>query len=277
MERLAVIGNSSVSKKGRSLASTPRRGQYAGVPSYRVDLHNHCQGDPVDALTHTIYEHIDQAKKMGLDALAMTWHRRVCSDEAAFAYARERGLLVMPGMEAEIDGKHLVVLGLRDGDLPGQTSWPELRALRARKPGVVVMAPHPFYPHPSCLNQRINDAVDCIDIVEWCALHVNWLPSRVSPNLRAARWAQRHGKPLVACSDAHSPAAIGRTPSTVEATALTEDAVLEAVRAGRVSFPRHSLEVFTFLGRTTAAFVGQRHHFGRWVTGRLRREGAETR
>jgi predicted metal-dependent phosphoesterase TrpH len=247
------------------------------VPSYRVDLHNHCQGDPVDALTHTIYEHIDQAKKVGLDAIAMTWHQRICSDEAAFAYAREHGLLVIPGMEAEIGGKHVVVLGLREGDLPGETTWDELRALRARKPGVVVMAPHPFYPHPTCLNRRINEGEDCIDIVEWCALHVSWLPSRVSPNLRAVHWAQQHGKPVVACSDSHSPAAIGRTPSTVEAEALTEEAILEAVRKGRVSFPRHSLEVMTFIGHTTAVIASQPWHFGRMATARWRRKGAAGR
>jgi predicted metal-dependent phosphoesterase TrpH len=247
------------------------------VPSYRVDLHNHCQGDPVDSLRHTIFEHIDAAKKAGLDAIAMTWHRRVCSDEKAFTYARERGLLLMAGMEAEIDGKHLVVVGLRDGDLPGQTSWEEIRALRARRPSVVVMAPHPFYPHPSCLNNRINEGADCIDVVEWCNLHVNWLPSRVNPNLRAARWAQRHGKPLMASSDAHSIAAIGRAPSTVEAEALTEEAILAAIRTGHVSFPRHSMQIGTFFYRTTGVIFSQHRPLGRWVTGRLRREGARVR
>jgi predicted metal-dependent phosphoesterase TrpH len=247
------------------------------VPSFRVDLHNHCQGDPVDPLTHTIFEHIDQARKVGLDAIAMTWHRRVCSDAAAFDYARERGLLLIPGMEAEVGGKHVVIVGLRDGDLPGRTNWDEIRALRARKPGVIVMAAHPFYPHPSCLNRRINEGIDCIDVVEWCSLHVNWLPSRVSPNLRAARWAQRHGKPLMACSDAHSPAAIGRTPSTVEAEALTEEAILDAVRAGRISFPRHSMEVGAFLYRATGVLASQHRHLGRWAVQRLRRESPGAR
>jgi predicted metal-dependent phosphoesterase TrpH len=247
------------------------------VPSYRIDLHNHCQGDPLDPLAHTIYEHIDQAKKVCLDAIAITWHRRVCMDEAAFTYARERGMLVIPGMEAEVDGKHLVVLGLREGDLPGRTNWEEIRALRARKPGIVTMAAHPFYPHPCCLNRHMNEAIDCIDLVEWCALHVNWLPSRISPNLRAARWAQQHGKTLVACSDAHSPAAIGRSPSTVEATALTEEAILEAVRAGHVTFPRHSLEMGPFVLRTTGALLSQPRRVTRWLTGRHRQKGATPR
>lgn len=241
------------------------------MPSFRVDLHNHCQGDPIDALTHTIFEHIDVAKKAGLDAIAMTWHRRVCTHPEADAYARERGLLLMRGMETEIDGKHLVVVGIEEGDLPGQTTWDEIRALRARKPGVLVMAPHPFYPHPSCLNQKLNGHEDCIDVTEWCALHVRWLPDRVSPNLRAARWAHRHGKPLLACSDAHSPQQIGRNPSTVDADELSEVAILSAIRAGRISFPRHGMEIGPFLYRATAVVMGQRRPLSRWVTSRLRR------
>jgi len=243
------------------------------VPHYRVDLHNHCQGDPVDSLKHTIFEHIDEAKKAGLDAIAMTWHRRVCTDPKAIAYASERGMLLISGMEADVNGKHLVVLGLGDGDLPGKATWDEIRALRARKPGVLVFAPHPFYPHPSCLNSQLNGNDDCIDAVEWCALHVGWLPNRVSPNLRAARWAHRFGKPLLACSDAHSIAAIARNPSTVEAEALTQEAILDAVRAGRISFPRHSLRVGDFLYRATGVVIGQRRHIGRWMAGQLRRKG----
>jgi predicted metal-dependent phosphoesterase TrpH len=241
------------------------------VPHYRVELHSHCQGDPVDDLSHTIFEHIDQAKKVGLHAIAITWHRAVCANPEAYAYARRQGLVLISGMETEVNRKHLVVLGVAPGDLSGETTWEEIRALRARKPGVVVMAPHPFYPHPSCLGNRLNESPDCIDAVEWCALHVHWIPHRVSPNLRAARWAQRHGKPLVACSDAHSLRAIGKNPSVVEADELTSEAILQAVRAGRVSFPRHSLEMGTFIYESGRALLGQRRVIGRWVAQRLQK------
>jgi len=240
------------------------------VPKYRVELHSHCQGDPIDSLPHTIFEHIDQAKKVGLDAIAITWHRSICSDPEPYAYAQKQGILLISGMEAEIGRKHLVVLGVEKGDLPGLTSWEEIRALRARKPGVVVVAPHPFYPHPSCLGNEMTRHADCIDAVEWCSLHAHWLPSRVSPNLRAARWAQRHGKPLLACSDAHALYSIGRNASTVEADDLTSPAILDAVRAGRISFPRHSMQMGRFFFETGKAIVGQRNHIGRWMTERTR-------
>jgi len=241
----------------------------SGVPAYRVELHSHCQGDPVDTyLTHTIFEHIDQAQRMNLDALAVTWHRRICDDAKTQAYARERNILLIPGMEAEINGGHLVVLNLKEGDLAGQPTWDELRALRARKPEVLVIAPHPFYPHPSCLGNDLNPNADCIDAVEWCMLHVNWLPTRVNPNLRAARWAQRHNKPLLACSDAHSLSAIGRNASTVEADALTTEAILDAIRAGRISFHRHSLQFGQVAYHVGKIITSQPHHFRRWLKAR---------
>jgi predicted metal-dependent phosphoesterase TrpH len=254
-----------------------RRGHNERVPSYRVELHSHCHGDPVDTyLGHTIFEHIDRAREVGLDAIAVTWHRKICTDPEAFAYAQKRNILLIPGMEAEInDHKHLIVLNLAEGDLPSAPSWDEVRALRARKPNVLVMAPHPFYPHPTCLGNQINDHADCIDAVEWCMLHVNWLPARVNPNLRAARWAQRHGKTVIACSDAHSLAAVGKNASTVEAETLTPEALFVGIRAGRVSFHRKSLEMGPLIYQTGRAMVSQPRHIGRWVKNRITKQKVE--
>jgi predicted metal-dependent phosphoesterase TrpH len=236
------------------------------VPLYRVELHSHCQGDPVDSyLGHTLFEHIDRAKAVGLDAIAVTWHRKICAVPEAFAYARKRNILLIPGMEADVDHKHLVVLNLAEGDLPGEPTWNQIRTLRARKPNVLVLAPHPFYPHPSCLGKVMNDHVDCIDAIEWCMIHVEWLPGRVNPNLRAARWAQKHGKPLIACSDAHSLSAIGKNPSAIEADELTADSLIAGIRAGNVAFHRRSMEFNSLVYQTSKALASQPRHIGRWV------------
>jgi len=240
------------------------------VPSYRIELHSHCQGDPVDRyLKHTIYELIDRAVEVGLDAIAVTWHRKICSDTEAFAYGRSRNVLVIPGMEADVDRKHLILLNVAEGDLPGETTWEEVEALRARKPEVFIIAPHPFYPHPCCLGKEINDHIDCIDAAEWCIVHVHWLPDRISPNLRAERWAHRHGKTLIACSDAHTLEAVGKNASTVEADALTMEAIFAGLRARRVSFHRRSLQVGPLIHQTGKALASQPRHIGRWMQARL--------
>jgi predicted metal-dependent phosphoesterase TrpH len=240
------------------------------VPKYRVELHSHCQGDPVDRhLPHSVIEHIDQAKKVGLDAIAVTWHRKIFDNAEAIAYARERSVLLIPGMEAEVDRRHLVVLNVAKGDLPALPTWNQVRALRLRKPDVLVMAPHPFYPHPSCLGKTMTAHADCIDIVEWCFIHVGWLPKGMNPNLRAARWAKRHGKTVVACSDAHSLPAIGRNCSTVEADELTAESLFAGIRAGRVTFDRASLPLAPLVYETGRAMSSQPRHIGRWIKHRM--------
>jgi len=248
------------------LASGGRCGHTAIVPSYRVELHSHCHGDPVDAyLRHDLFEHIDQAKKVGLDAIAVTWHRKACVHPEAEAYARERNVLLISGMEAEVDRRHLVVLNVAENDLPAATSWDEIRALRRRKPEVLVLAPHPFYPHPTCLGKRLHGNEDCIDAVEWCILHLNWVPGRLNPNLRAARWAQQHGKALIATSDAHTLEAIGKNASTVEADELSVDALFRGIRAGRVTFHRRSLEFVPLISQSTKIIASQPRFLQRWA------------
>ena len=245
------------------------------MPLFRVELHSHCQGDPVDTyLQHTLFQHIDRAKEAGLDAIAVTWHRKVCAVDEAFAYARERGVLLIPGMEAEVDRRHLVVLNLAEGDLPPDPTWNQIRALRLRKPHVFVLAPHPFYPHPTCLGKTMTAHADCIDAVEWCIIHVGWLPGRVNPNLRAARWAHQHGKTLIATSDAHTLTAIGKNASTVEADELTTEALLTGIRAGRVSFRRQSLEFGPLVVQTGKAMASQPKHLSRWVKSKLAKRRA---
>jgi predicted metal-dependent phosphoesterase TrpH len=240
------------------------------MPLYRVELHSHCKGDPVDLyLGHTLFQHIDRAKEVGLDAIAITWHRKVCADAEAFAYARERGILLIPGMEAEVDRRHLVVLNLAEGDLPPEPTWNQIRALRLRKPEVFVMAPHPFYPHPTCLGKMLNEHPDCIDAVEWCFIHVHWLPGRVNPNLRAVRWAHKHGKTMIACSDAHTLQSIGRNASTIEADELTTEALFAGIRAGRVNFHRRGLELGPLVYETGKAMSSQPRHIGRWINAKL--------
>jgi predicted metal-dependent phosphoesterase TrpH len=240
------------------------------VPHYRVELHSHCQGDPVDTyLNHNIFEHIDQAQKVGLDAIAITWHQKTCVHPEAAAYARERNILLIPGIETELNRRHLVVLNVNENDLAGETTWDEVRALRARRPDVLVIAPHPFYPHPSCLGNEMSANSDCIDAVEWCILHVHWLPGRVNPNLRAAHWAHHYGKPLLACSDAHTLRAIGKNASTLEADALTPEALFAAIRAGRISFHRHTLDFPSLVYETGKAIFAQRRRLKRWAMAKM--------
>ena len=73
-------------------------------------------------------------------------------------------------------------------------------------------------------------------------MHVGWLPGRVNPNLRAARWAHHTARPSGLLRRPYL-AAIGKNASTVEADELTTESLWAGIRAGRISFHRKSLEL----------------------------------
>lgn len=217
------------------------------MPLFRVDFHGHCQGDPCDLyLTHTVYEHIDRAVEVGLDAIAITWHGRAFTHPRAMDYARERGLLLIPGMETNLRAKlHTLCLNVTPDCIPGASTLEDLKKFRGN-PEVFVVAPHPYYPHGCCLRGLIDERPELFDGVEWCHLHVNWLRGRMNPNIRAKRWAQRHGKPLMAFSDAHFLPEIGQVFTEVEAEELSVEALFTAMRAGKVRFDPQAISLGLF-------------------------------
>ena len=194
----------------------------------KIDFHIHTSDDPVDYIDHSTYGLIDRAAALGYDALAITLHDRQLDEECLHTYARDRGIVLIPGVERTIAGKHVVLVNFPP-DAERVESFDELRALKARTNGLVI-APHPFFPGLSCLRSLMDRHADLFDAVEWSYF---WT-SDVNFNAAARRWAARHGKPLVANSDLHDIRQLGRTCSWVEAD-REPGAICDAVRAGRVS------------------------------------------
>jgi hypothetical protein len=94
----------------------------------KVELHTHTADDPVDAIPYTTYELIDHAVALGYDAMAVTLHDRQLDLRAAVPYAAERGLVLIPGIERTIEGRHVLLAG---------DATDTLEQLRARRPDAV--------------------------------------------------------------------------------------------------------------------------------------------
>jgi len=193
----------------------------------KVELHAHTADDPVDRIPHTTLDLIDRAADLGYDALAITLHEKQL-DLARFApYAAERGLVLIPGVERTIEGKHVLLLNFASGAEQVET-FSDLARLKAAQPGLVV-APHPYFPVSVCLRGDLDRYAALFDAVEMNAMFTRGL----NFNVRAERWARRHGKPLVGNCDVHRLAQLGSTYSLVDA-ARDADAICQAVAAGRV-------------------------------------------
>jgi predicted metal-dependent phosphoesterase TrpH len=194
----------------------------------KMELHCHTDFDPEDWIGYSAYQLIDAAARQGIGVLAVTCHRALQWSKALAEYAESAGVLLIPGVEASIEGKHVLIYGLERFHHP--MSFRELRELRRLNPDILAIAPHPFYPAASCLGQKLFEYRDCFDAVEYCHFytrHINFNDEAVA----AARALQ---KPLVGTSDIHFLAQIGKTTSTVTVPERSFAAVSAAIKSGKV-------------------------------------------
>jgi predicted metal-dependent phosphoesterase TrpH len=193
----------------------------------KVELHSHTADDPIDEIPYTTFELIDHAAALGYDALAITLHERQLDLRRAAPYAAERGLVLIPGVERTIEGRHVLLLNYASGAEDART-FADLARLRTRARGLVV-APHPFYPTSACLRRDLERHAGLFDAVERNAM---FIPG-VDFNRAAERFAARHGKPVVGNCDVHRLTQLGTTYSLVDAD-RDPVAICEAIAAGRV-------------------------------------------
>jgi predicted metal-dependent phosphoesterase TrpH len=197
----------------------------------KVELHAHTSDDPADRVPHSTRELIDHAARLGYGALAITLHDRQLDLAPHAAYARERGVTLLSGVERTIGRVHVLLIEFPAADALAVRSFEDVRRLRARREGLVVV-PHPFYPISSAMGELLDAHADWIDAVEINAMHT----LRIDFNRRARDWAARFGKPLVGNSDLHRLAQMGTTWSDVDVAPGTGPAAIcEAVRQGRVT------------------------------------------
>jgi len=76
----------------------------------KSDLHLHTAEDPLDRVRYTAKELISKAADQGFDVISITNHHRMTFDQDLLSYARERGILLIPGIEMTIQRRHVLVL-----------------------------------------------------------------------------------------------------------------------------------------------------------------------
>ena len=193
----------------------------------KVEFHTHSGDDPIDTIPYSTLDLIDRAADLGYDALAITLHETQLDLRRFEAHAAERGVVLIPGVERTIAGRHVLLLNFRRGADEVRT-FADLARLKSRERGLVI-APHPFFPHSTCLGGDLERHGGLFDAVERNAMYTR----AVDFNRRAERWAAAHGKPVVGNGDVHRLRQLGTTYSLVDAVP-DADAICEAIAAGRV-------------------------------------------
>jgi len=193
----------------------------------KADLHIHTAEDPEDLIFYSATELIDRAASLGYQVLSITNHNSSVYSSYLGSYAAERGIVLIPGMEATIEGRHVLLYNM---DFP-QVDRGSIQGLRSlKRPDTLVMAPHPFFPSMVALGRRFLENMEIFDAVELCHLYTKYFDF----NAKAQRLAETRGLPIVGTSDAHQRAQFHTTYSLIEAEPHPE-AIIEAVKQGRVS------------------------------------------
>ena len=204
----------------------------------KVELHAHSADDPIDWwVPHSTRELIDRAADLGYQALAITLHDKQLDLRPWLAHAQRRGVVLIPGIERTVHGKHVLMLNFRERAEEVQ-SFEDILSLKQRDPGGLVIAPHPFFHVGPCLGGLLDRHADVFDAVEYNAMFTGPL----NFNRRAERWARAHGKPIVGNGDIHRLCQLGTTFSLVDAEP-TPEAICAAVRQGRVQVSAQPLPV----------------------------------
>jgi predicted metal-dependent phosphoesterase TrpH len=211
----------------------------------KADFHIHTREDPHDFIRYTAVELLHEAARQGFQVLALTCHNKRIHTEDLRRRAADLGILLIPGVEAAIEGKHTLLLDMPYSRLRVRT-FAHVRALK--REGGLVIAPHPFFPAPKCLGAKLRENLDLFDAIEFSHFYTQ----RLDFNRRAVDYARRMDLPLVGTSDCHRLWQLGTTYTLVEAAEKTVPAVFEAVRAGRVrvvTAPLRPLDRLRGLGR----------------------------
>ena len=133
---------------------------------------------------------------------------------------------MIPGVEVTINHKHILLINM-PYEQGVYRSFDDI--YHHKSENTLVMAPHPYFPGPTCLNGQLEATPHLFDAVE----HSHFYTTHFDFNRPARRFARKHGLPVVANSDAHVFEQFGLAYSLVEAE-KTPEAIVQAIKAGRV-------------------------------------------
>jgi predicted metal-dependent phosphoesterase TrpH len=210
----------------------------------KAELHIHTNADPEDKsfVSYSAYELIDQAEKLNFNVLAITCHNYVYNDSEAVEYAKKKGILLISGAELTIEGKHVLVYNITNGQAGKIKSLSDLKKFKENHPEIFIIAPHPFHYKSICLMNKVVQHLDLFDAWEYSFFYLNIL----NPNKRTLKLAKKYNKPMVGGSDVHKLKDFGRTYTLIDSSLNIED-VFKAIKLGETKIVTKPLSYFEFV------------------------------
>lgn len=217
----------------------------------KVDLHIHTAEDPLEKINYNAYKLIDRASEEGYDVLAITNHNTITYNKELTEYAREKGILLIPGTEAQFSNKHVLILN------PGFKEVPSGKSLRylvkIKSATSLIVAPHPFFPSSISLKSELLSHLSLFDAIEFSHYYNHLL----NCNKKAVQVACDSKMPLIGSSDCHSLWQFGTTYSLVEANKEIFS-IIEAIKKGEIEVCTTPLSLISMARIAINSFWGRK-------------------
>lgn len=197
----------------------------------KASLHLHSREDSEDGsiIGYSLFELIDYAVNRGFKVLASTCHEHNIATTEHVEYAKDKGILLLSGVELNISGGHILVLNCASM-ADGINNFEDLKKFKASHPEVFVIAAHPAHHPMSFLTlKKLEQNIDCIDAIEHSWFYIK----SYNPNHKARKLADKYELPFIATADAHSLEYINSDYAEIELAELTPTAVFQAISAGK--------------------------------------------
>lgn len=205
----------------------------------KCDLHLHTNEDPKDfsLIKYNSKELIDYAAELGFQVLSITLHKRNCYRKELTDYARKKGILLISGCEAEIEGKHILLYNFTDNEFKQIKTIQDIK--KFKREDNLVIAPHPYYFGKSCLRKKLEKHINIFDAIEYCHFYHRFF----NFNKKAEETAGKYNKPLIGTSDSHKLWQINNTYSIINAKNQTIISVIKAIKENKTELKTKPLTI----------------------------------
>jgi len=217
---------------------------------HKADLHLHAKEDLLDrGITYSYKAIIKKAKKLNFKVIAFTFHEKVFWKQE---FSKEKDLLILPGIEANIQGNHVLVYTHPSNisilkKLEGKrNSFPKLLDLK-EKHDLLVGAPHPCY--PKLISSSLGKTLllkysKLFDFIEFSGV---FLKNFNRYNKEAIKIAKKLDKPILRNSDSHLLEQFGRTYSLFFEEINNFDDLMQVIKRRKLKVKAKPLSTITLL------------------------------
>jgi hypothetical protein len=131
----------------------------------KAQLHTHTKQDPLEKISYSEFELIDKAAYLGYQILSITCNGVVIFNEQIAAYAKEKNILLIPGIEKTISKQQIIILNanLQSQDLK---NFDDLREYKKQNPKTLIILSKPSHWQTNKDKLELIQNFDLIDSIE---------------------------------------------------------------------------------------------------------------